>query len=178
VTVRAVLLLNANLPVPVESDDLGDGAGRPLEDRTPMKLSLSSRYAVRAVVAIAAHKGPELVIAQEVTAEHGLPAQFVSKLLRLLVKAGLLQSLRGPNGGFSLTKPAGAVTLLEIVEAVDGPVRGEVPPSGGAGACSPRPPAATGCRLGGGDGPQAPAGNHGRRVDGHSGKAIGFEVLT
>ncbi|HEV3260619.1 MAG TPA: Rrf2 family transcriptional regulator [Gemmataceae bacterium] len=98
-----------------------------------MKFSLSSRYAVRAVVAIAAHKGPGFPDARRVATAHRLPAQFVSKLLRLLVKAGLLQSLRGPQGGFRLTKPAEAVTLLEIVEAVDGPVGGEVRPSVGQG---------------------------------------------
>jgi Rrf2 family protein len=133
IAVRAIRLPNASLLAAVEFDDLGGGAGRHLEDKTPMKFSLSSRYAVRAVVAIAGHKGPRWVGAQEVAAEHGLPAQFVSKLLRLLVKAGLRQSLRGLNGGFSLARPTGAISLLAIMEGVNGPFRGEVPPSGGQG---------------------------------------------
>jgi Rrf2 family iron-sulfur cluster assembly transcriptional regulator len=101
-----------------------------------MKFSLSSRYAVRAVVAIAAHKGPGFPDARRVATAHRLPAQFVSKLLRLLVKAGLLQSLRGPNGGYRLAKTANRISLLEILEAVDGVIGSAVPAAGDQGAGS------------------------------------------
>jgi len=95
-----------------------------------MKLSQTGRYAIRAVVAIAAHKGAGRPDARRVAAAHGLPGFFVSKLLRRLVMAGLLQSLRGPNGGFRLARAAGHISLLEIVEAVDSPIRGQDPAVG------------------------------------------------
>jgi Rrf2 family protein len=95
-----------------------------------MRLSQSGRYAIRAAVAIAADKGPGLPDARRVAAAHGLPGFFASKLLRRLVTAGLLQSLRGANGGFRLARAAGHISLLEIVEAVDGPIRGQDPAAG------------------------------------------------
>jgi DNA-binding IscR family transcriptional regulator len=47
-----------------------------------------------------------------------------------LAGAGILRSAKGPHGGYRLAKPAQQIILLEIVEAVDGPIRGEAPPVG------------------------------------------------
>jgi Rrf2 family protein len=58
-----------------------------------------------------------------------LPPDFLPKALQPLVRAGLLRSLQGPNGGFWLARPLSQITLLEVVEAVDGPIRGEAPPA-------------------------------------------------
>jgi Rrf2 family protein len=60
----------------------------------------------------------------------GLPERFLVKVLTPLARAGVLESVRGPCGGFRLARPAKGITLLEVVEAVDGPVRGKVPPVG------------------------------------------------
>ena len=49
------------------------------------------------------------------------------KVLTPLVSAGVLRSLKGPNGGFRLARAASQITLLEVVEAVDGPLRAEAP---------------------------------------------------
>jgi Rrf2 family transcriptional regulator, iron-responsive regulator len=88
-----------------------------------MKLSRSSAYAVRAVVAMASNPGqaPSHATAKAV----GIPPLFLLKLLNPLVRAGLLKSVKGPHGGYRLAKPACEITLLEVVEAVDGPIRGE-----------------------------------------------------
>jgi Rrf2 family protein len=48
-------------------------------------------------------------------------------VFRQLVSAQLVQSFKGPNGGYRLARPAARITLLEVVEAVDGPIRGEAP---------------------------------------------------
>ena len=53
--------------------------------------------------------------------------RFLLKVLKPLVSAGVLYSVRGPNGGYRLARPAKGITLLDVVEAVDGPVRGETP---------------------------------------------------
>ena len=58
----------------------------------------------------------------------GLPAQFLRTLLNPLVGAGILRSVRGPNGGYRLARAPKDITLLEVVEAVDGPLRAMVAP--------------------------------------------------
>jgi Rrf2 family protein len=93
-----------------------------------MKLSRASGYAVCALVYLA-RKGPGGPVTSEAIARaEGLPERFLLKLLVALVRAGTLSATKGPHGGYRLAKPARDVSLLEIVEAVDGPVRGDVPP--------------------------------------------------
>jgi Rrf2 family protein len=52
-----------------------------------------------------------------------IPPSFMAKILRRLVQAKLLHSSRGVSGGFSMVRPSAEITLLDIVEAIDGPVR-------------------------------------------------------
>jgi Rrf2 family protein len=51
---------------------------------------------------------------------YGLPSSYLSKLLKSLVRAGILDATTGPRGGFRLARPAGDITVLEIMEAVEG----------------------------------------------------------
>ena len=60
----------------------------------------------------------------------GLPEHFLLKLLKPLVGAGVLHALRGPRGGYTLARQPKDITLLEVVEAVDGPHRGDAPAVG------------------------------------------------
>jgi Rrf2 family protein len=62
----------------------------------------------------------------------GIPAGYGLKVLGPLADAGLLRSRKGPGGGYRLARPAGRITLLEVVEALDGPLRGEAPGVDGA----------------------------------------------
>jgi Rrf2 family protein len=48
-------------------------------------------------------------------------------VLKPLVSAGFLRSLKGPSGGYRLARPAGKISVLEVIEAVDGPLRGQAP---------------------------------------------------
>ena len=95
-----------------------------------MKLTHACGYAVRAVTYLARQKGNRLATSRHIAQAQRLPERFLVKVLRPLVSARLLLSLRGPNGGYRLARPAAAITLLEIVEAVDGPVREVVPALG------------------------------------------------
>lgn len=61
--------------------------------------------------------------AREVAAEVGLPAPVVSKILKTLARAGLLDSHRGSKGGFSLARPPEQITVPEMIEALEGPIR-------------------------------------------------------
>jgi Rrf2 family protein len=92
-----------------------------------MKLSQTCVYALHALEYLAARGDGGPATARDIAEERGLPGEFLSKALVPLVRAGLLVSLRGPNGGFRLARPASRITLLEVVEAVDGPVRGAAP---------------------------------------------------
>ncbi len=53
--------------------------------------------------------------------------RFLLKVLKPLVAARVLTSAKGPHGGYRLAKPANQITLLEVMEAVDGPIRGQAP---------------------------------------------------
>jgi Rrf2 family protein len=89
-----------------------------------MKLSHASSYAVHGVVGLAAQPSGRLVPSHVVAQAGSIPEHFVQKILTLLVRAGIVLATRGARGGFVLARPADRITLLEVVEAVDGPIRG------------------------------------------------------
>lgn len=87
-----------------------------------MRLSSMADYAVVTMCAAARHCGFSRVSAVELAAETGLPVPTVQKLVTLLSRAGLLRGVRGAGGGIQLARPAAAITLVHIVEAVEGPI--------------------------------------------------------
>jgi FeS assembly SUF system regulator len=87
-----------------------------------MRLSNLADYAVVTMGAAARHCGGGRTSAAELAAETGLPAPTVAKLVSRLTAAGLLRSTRGAHGGLQLARPAAAITLADIVEAVEGPI--------------------------------------------------------
>ena len=90
-----------------------------------MKLTRASEYAIHAIVAMAGQKDSGNPVASHHTAAaRGIPERFLLKVLKPLVNAGVLHSVKGPHGGYRLAKPPAKITLLEIIEAVDGPLRG------------------------------------------------------
>jgi Rrf2 family protein len=92
-----------------------------------MTFTAATRYAVQALAHMAALKDHPIVVSRIVAQTCGLPEKYLLKVLKPLTTAGLLHSLKGPNGGYRLARPAKSITLLEIVEAVDGPLRGLAP---------------------------------------------------
>jgi Rrf2 family protein len=93
-----------------------------------MKLTHACGYALRALVFLARQKPGRLVTSRHIATSQGMPERFLVKVLKPLVTARLLHSLRGPNGGYRLACPPGAISLLQVVEAVEGPIRAQVPP--------------------------------------------------
>lgn len=91
-----------------------------------MKVSRSTGYALLAVGYIAKHQGKGVVLSQSVSKQYDIPLEYLLKILQQLVRANVLRSKRGPRGGFSLAKPPTRITMLEIIEAVDGPLTGEL----------------------------------------------------
>lgn len=87
-----------------------------------MRLSNLADYAVVTMSQAARHCGGGRVSASDLAAETGLPVPTVQKLVSKLVGAGLLRSVRGAGGGLQLARPAAAISLADIVEAVEGPI--------------------------------------------------------
>ena len=87
-----------------------------------MRLSSMADYAVVTMAAAARHCGGVRVNAAQLAEETGLPAPPVQKLVSRLTSAGLLRSSRGIGGGLKLARPAAAISLADIVEAVEGPI--------------------------------------------------------
>lgn len=87
-----------------------------------MRLSSMADYAVVTMSAAARHCGGVRVSAAQLAEETGLPAPTVQKLVSRLTAAGLLRSTRGAHGGLKLARPAAAITLADIIEAVEGPI--------------------------------------------------------
>ena len=84
-----------------------------------MRLSSMADYAVVTMTAAARHCGGARVSASQLAEETGLPAPTVQKLVSRLTSAGLLRSSRGAGGGLKLARPAAAITLADIIEAVE-----------------------------------------------------------
>jgi Rrf2 family protein len=61
-------------------------------------------------------------LAARISKEYNIPLEYLLKILQQLVRANVLRSKRGPRGGFFLARPSESITLLEIIEAVDGPL--------------------------------------------------------
>lgn len=84
-----------------------------------MLWSNACDYAIRAAVHLTTH--PDTVVAlKDITREESIPTPFVGKILQALVRADILQSVRGPRGGYALAHPPDQVTLLMVVKAIDG----------------------------------------------------------
>ena len=86
-----------------------------------MGISTPAQYAVRALVSLACRGGSTSVRIREIADSEDIPYAFLAKLVGQLVQAGLLDSFKGPNGGVRLAKPAHRITILEVIQSIDGP---------------------------------------------------------
>jgi Rrf2 family protein len=82
-------------------------------------LSQTAEYALRAVVAIAQQPAGEAIGAARLAAQLEVPPNYLGKTLHQLARAGVLDSTRGKLGGFRLARPAGKISLLEVVAPFD-----------------------------------------------------------
>lgn len=87
-----------------------------------MKLvTRDSDYAIRAVLYIAS-ANKKIVSVREIETELKLPRPFLRKILQILQKGGILQSIKGKNGGFTLLKTPKKITLIDIIRTFQGEV--------------------------------------------------------
>jgi Rrf2 family protein len=87
-----------------------------------LSITSKSPYAVRALVELHRLSDSEPVPIAELARRGDIPVQFLEQLFATLRRAGLLRSQRGVKGGYSFARPAAQVTVLEVVELLDGPV--------------------------------------------------------
>jgi Rrf2 family protein len=84
-------------------------------------LSNSCRYGIRAVIYLAKHYPDKSNVGiKEISGDLELPLPFLAKILQQLAKHKILNSVKGPNGGFSLLKKPESITLLDIIKIIDG----------------------------------------------------------
>ncbi len=87
-----------------------------------MQITQTADYAVRTVVYLALHRKDGPVAAANIAREMTIPVDYISKVVQALSRAGLVESVPGRNGGARLARDPAELSMLEIVEAVDGPV--------------------------------------------------------
>ena len=88
-----------------------------------MKMSTKGRYAVMAMIDIATHSDGEPVSLAEIAERQDISQEYLEQLFGKLRKAKLVESARGPGGGYRLARPAAETRIADIVLAVDEPLR-------------------------------------------------------
>jgi len=85
-----------------------------------MIYSRSAEYAIRAFVHLASVPEGKYAMVKQIAEDASIPSHFLAKILQQLARKGFLRSSKGPTGGFSLRMPAPEISLIMIVDAVDG----------------------------------------------------------
>lgn len=86
-----------------------------------MQLTRQGDYAIRTVLHLALHR--QIVHAtREIAVTQDIPEAFLNKIVQSLAKAGLVNTFRGARGGIKLAKLPGEITMLDVIEAVEGPL--------------------------------------------------------
>jgi len=87
-----------------------------------MRISAKVDYAMRAMTELAAAPAGRPVKAERIADAQGIPQRFLNNILQELRRAGLVESHRGPDGGHLLARPAGDITVADVIRATDGPL--------------------------------------------------------
>lgn len=85
-----------------------------------MKMSTKGRYGLRLMVSLAAHYGEGPVPVDTVVREQGVTANYIHVLMGGMKAAGLVRSVRGPNGGYELTRKPAEITAFDVVSVLEG----------------------------------------------------------
>jgi len=87
-----------------------------------MQMTKGVEYGIEGILYLARHERDEPALIREISRATAIPETFLSKIFQRRATKGLLRSRRGFRGGFRLARPAGRITLREIVEALQGPI--------------------------------------------------------
>lgn len=87
-----------------------------------MKLSTKGKYGVRALIEIAKHYGKGPLSIKEIAERQQISLSYLEQILHRLGKAGLIESVRGPHGGYALARKPAGLTIGDVVRALEGPI--------------------------------------------------------
>lgn len=87
-----------------------------------MKLSTKSTYGLRAMLSVALDADKSAVPISDISKKEGISVQYLEQLLNKLRHNGLIESIRGPKGGYILSRDAGKITVADIVKALEGDI--------------------------------------------------------
>ena len=85
-----------------------------------MEITRETDYAIRCILYLS-RKEESIIMADEISRAMFIPKSFLAKILQKLTKAGVVKSFRGVKGGFRLAKNPKQISLLDIIEAIEGP---------------------------------------------------------
>ncbi len=92
-----------------------------------MKLSRTVSYALQATLQLANGGSERPTPCSRLASDGQMPERFLLQILRNLVAHGILESTRGVDGGYSLARKPGQISLLDVIEAIDGPMQSNAP---------------------------------------------------
>lgn len=87
-----------------------------------MELTRKGDYAIRGIIYLASQPPNKISLLSEIASEVDVPQTFLAKIFQQFSKTGIVKSFRGTGGGFLLAGPPESITLLQVVEAVEGPI--------------------------------------------------------
>lgn len=87
-----------------------------------MQITRQADYALRAVMYLAQMNSHQRAATSQIAEEQHIPPSFLAKIISQLSIAGLIHTSRGARGGVTLARPAEEISILEVVEAIDGPI--------------------------------------------------------
>lgn len=87
-----------------------------------MRLTRQADYAVRLILKLVQNSSGRALSTKEIAASQEIPKSFLVKIIQTLSKAGIIKTVRGPAGGIKLVRRPSDLTLLSIVEAIEGPI--------------------------------------------------------
>lgn len=88
-----------------------------------MRFTAKTEYAVRAIIEIALLDDKRPAQVREIAAKQAIPERFLEQVMAALKKASLIESIRGAQGGYRLTKSTEQTTLADIIQAIEGPMQ-------------------------------------------------------
>lgn len=88
-----------------------------------IRLSTKGRYGTRAMLELALNEGRGPLLLREIAQKQGISVKYLEQIVPVLKSAGLINSTCGAGGGYYLTKPASEITIREIIDALEGPLK-------------------------------------------------------
>ena len=86
------------------------------------RLSKGAEYAIRGILHLSSKPSNTVVFIDEIAEAEEVPRAYLAKIFQVLLKKGFLRSKRGPGGGFNLVRDAKDITMLDVIEAMEGPI--------------------------------------------------------